>query len=384
MPAQATANSVIASAKRLIEVRHSWRKSRRMAEISVPAWPMPIHQTKLMIAKPQPAGRWRRQRPTPWASSQVTAVRNIISPEKAAAKPTSHHCGVCLVRMTSLILSVTVPAVWPGATIGAWSGFTVAGSPGLFSSVAMLSSLGRVRLAQRGARIAQLREIGGARARVDVLEQPVVERIGLQLRHLRLRVVDVAEDDRPRRAALLAGGLEPVRRDRLMVDLGLDLRRLDALHTVGALLHHAAHAHRHVRVVDQLQHRRALVAVAQEVEAAPLVGAVVRAVAGAHATVVDHVVEPLVAVHGGGHRADHLAGRVLALHAGQGLVVERGGLVQRPLPVAVDAQPVQLAAGEDLALGPRRDVVLRLAALDAGAAAGADAQVDRHPPGVAV
>ena len=24
-----------------------------MAEISVPAWPMPIHQTKLMIAKPQ-------------------------------------------------------------------------------------------------------------------------------------------------------------------------------------------------------------------------------------------------------------------------------------------------------------------------------------------
>jgi hypothetical protein len=51
-PAQATANSVIASAKRLIEVRHSAHSSR-IAEISVPAWPMPIHQTKLMIAKPQ-------------------------------------------------------------------------------------------------------------------------------------------------------------------------------------------------------------------------------------------------------------------------------------------------------------------------------------------
>ncbi len=54
MPAQATANSVIASAKRLIDVRHSCRSSSRIAEISVPAWPMPIHQTKLMMSKPQP------------------------------------------------------------------------------------------------------------------------------------------------------------------------------------------------------------------------------------------------------------------------------------------------------------------------------------------
>ena len=36
-PAHATANSVIASAKRLIEVRHSCRSSSRIAEISVPA-----------------------------------------------------------------------------------------------------------------------------------------------------------------------------------------------------------------------------------------------------------------------------------------------------------------------------------------------------------
>ena len=37
MPAQATANSVIASAKRLMEVRHVCLNSSRMAEISVPA-----------------------------------------------------------------------------------------------------------------------------------------------------------------------------------------------------------------------------------------------------------------------------------------------------------------------------------------------------------
>ena len=52
MPAHDTANSVIASAKRLIEVRHLCLSSRRIAEISVPAWPIPIHQTKFVIAKP--------------------------------------------------------------------------------------------------------------------------------------------------------------------------------------------------------------------------------------------------------------------------------------------------------------------------------------------
>ena len=65
MPAQATAKSVIASAKRLIEVRHFCWSSSRIAEISVPAWPMPIHQTKLMMAKPQPTGMLMPQMPTP-------------------------------------------------------------------------------------------------------------------------------------------------------------------------------------------------------------------------------------------------------------------------------------------------------------------------------
>ena len=53
MPAQTTAKIVIASAKRLIELRHVCLNSSRIAEISVPAWPIPIHHTKLMMAKPQ-------------------------------------------------------------------------------------------------------------------------------------------------------------------------------------------------------------------------------------------------------------------------------------------------------------------------------------------
>jgi len=39
-----------------MDVRQSCLNSSRMAEISVPAWPMPIHQTKLMMSKPQPTG----------------------------------------------------------------------------------------------------------------------------------------------------------------------------------------------------------------------------------------------------------------------------------------------------------------------------------------
>ncbi len=62
-----TAKRVIASAKRLMEVRHLCWKSRRMALIRVPAWPMPIHQTKLMMPKAQATGMLLPHAPTPTA-----------------------------------------------------------------------------------------------------------------------------------------------------------------------------------------------------------------------------------------------------------------------------------------------------------------------------
>ena len=69
MPAHATAKIVMASAKRLMELRHGWRSSSRIAEISVPAWPMPIHQTKFTISKPQPTGWLTPQMPMPSTTS---------------------------------------------------------------------------------------------------------------------------------------------------------------------------------------------------------------------------------------------------------------------------------------------------------------------------
>src|SRR5690606_33620955 len=96
---------------------------------------------------------------------------------------------------------------------------------------------------------------------------------------------------------------------------------LDALHAHAALLVHAAAAHHHIGV----QHHAAQVVpcrvhlaellghVVEPVESTHLVGAVVGAVAGTDATVVGHLVQALVAVRGGGHRAHRFARRVVAV-----------------------------------------------------------------------
>ncbi len=118
MPAQATAKSVIASAKRLIEVRHCWRRRSRIAEMSVPAWPIPIHQTKLMMSKPQPTGTLLPQIPTPFARRYVTVARNIMNSENAIPNPMNQPSGVFVVRTRLEILSVTVANVWPGPMTG--------------------------------------------------------------------------------------------------------------------------------------------------------------------------------------------------------------------------------------------------------------------------
>ena len=68
MPAQTTAKIVIASANRLIEVRHFCRSRNRIAEIRVPACPMPTQKTKLTIAQPQPTGMLRPHTPVPTAT----------------------------------------------------------------------------------------------------------------------------------------------------------------------------------------------------------------------------------------------------------------------------------------------------------------------------
>ncbi len=91
---------------------------------------------------------------------------------------------------------------------------------------------------------------------------------------------------------------------------------------------------------------------------------------------------PVVVVHRRVHRADHLARRVLAMHARHWLERDVRG-VRRSGVIAVDAQPVHDAAVEHLVLADDRHVVLGLAGGDTGLAADAGIQIDRHRPGVA-
>ena len=57
-----------------------------MAEISVPAWPIPIHHTKFVMANPHITGVRSPQMPTPLANSTPTASRNISTSTDAHAE----------------------------------------------------------------------------------------------------------------------------------------------------------------------------------------------------------------------------------------------------------------------------------------------------------
>ncbi len=105
----------MASANLLIELRQLCLKSSRIAEISVPAWPMPIHQTKLIIAKPQATGCVMPQMPTPTRNSQVTATRRSVATAPPTPKSANQPSGVVGVSTMRVIFSVTDKNVCPGA-----------------------------------------------------------------------------------------------------------------------------------------------------------------------------------------------------------------------------------------------------------------------------
>ena len=111
MPAHATAKSVMASENRLMEVRQSCFSSSRIAEISVPACPIPIHHTKLTMANPQATGIMMPQIPTPRTNSHVTATIKRFTNKNAHANPMNICGGVFRngLKTTPPISSVTVP-----------------------------------------------------------------------------------------------------------------------------------------------------------------------------------------------------------------------------------------------------------------------------------
>ncbi len=61
-----------------------------MAEMSVPAWPMPTQKTKLVMSKAHPTLLFRPQTPIPLETSQATIPRRFSSAAKARAKQIHH------------------------------------------------------------------------------------------------------------------------------------------------------------------------------------------------------------------------------------------------------------------------------------------------------
>src|SRR5690606_15359302 len=97
------------------------------------------------------------------------------------------------------------------------------------------------------------------------------------------------------------------------------------------------------------------------------------------AAAVGHLVDAVAAVGGGVGGADVLAGCLLAVLAGHGLIHHRG-IVAAAAVVPVHPQPVHLAVATHVLRPHHRDVVLGLAGDHAGAAAGAGVEIDDHAP----
>src|SRR6516162_2345735 len=92
-PAHITAKMVMASAERFTEVRHFCRKRKRIAEINVPAWPMPIQKTKLVMSNAQPNVRFKPQVPIPVRISYAIAAKPVTMTVKDT-RNAAHHAAL--------------------------------------------------------------------------------------------------------------------------------------------------------------------------------------------------------------------------------------------------------------------------------------------------
>src|ERR1700737_3490113 len=128
-------------------------------------------------------------------------------------------------------------------------------------------------------RIAQSRQIRGARPRVQFGKKRIIERLGFQFRDPARRIIDVAEHNRLRRARSLASRLDLAIVHAAALFFRFDLALVDALHAVRALFHYAAASYRNVGIALQLETGCVPVRVEEKVEAPHLIWAVVRAVA---------------------------------------------------------------------------------------------------------
>src|SRR6267142_1914886 len=343
-PAHMTAKMVMASAERLIEVRHFCRNSNRIAEMSVPAWPMPIQNTKLVISKAHPTLLFRPQTPMPLAISQVTIPPRLS--RAASAMPKQIHQPLPgRASMGCAISSVISPSVgWPSTQwVGAstWSSVRF----GFMGSIVIVEALIRLFSAPLHW-VSDFFEIGDIGPRSEVFEHLITALTALQLRDTAAGIFQIAEHNGLRGARLLAGGLYVAIGERAHALERLVFRQLNPLDAEAALFHDAPGADENIGVQHHAAQRAfhveiefRIFGVVVPVEAAHLIRTVVGAVARSDTAVIDLLIEPFGTGGGGKHRTDRLAGRILTVLAHHGLM-DADGILFGAAVVAVDTQPV--------------------------------------------
>src|SRR5690606_13590408 len=108
---------------------------------------------------------------------------------------------------------------------------------------------------------------------------------------------------------------------------------------------------------------------------------VIRAVTRAHTAVIDHLIQALAVVKRRLDWTDRLTRRFFAVHTGPRLEVDIR-IVQVPLIVAVDLQPMHLAPRLHAFLAHHGDVVFHHAGEDTRIAADTGRRINRHTPGI--
>src|SRR6185369_14133937 len=233
------------------------------------------------MSMPQATGTLTPHKPIP-TNTRFVIVSNISwKSANEIAKPKNHASDVLRFKTIELILSVTEANVSPGSITGAVECI----GPSMYGLFSVSSA---TVLTDLWVRVLQLRQVSRPRSRVQIAEQRIVASVVLQPVDTAVRIVHVAKHDRVGRTNSLTRGDDLAVAHFPVLELCLDLRVLNALHAVSALLHDAATAHRYIRIAHQLISWRVPVLVKEEIEAAHLVRAVVLAILRADATVVDH------------------------------------------------------------------------------------------------
>src|SRR6185369_5695491 len=216
-------------------------------------------------------------------------------------------------------------------------------------------------------------EVVDRRVGAEVLQQLEAPRTPGESCHPAVRIGQIAEYHRLARAGLGTGRLHLSVADLSPLPACILLGATDPLDAEGTLFHHPAAAHGDVGGELVVQRFGPLVGV--EIEDPHGIGAVVAAVAGADAAVVDLTVEAVRVVIAGIDRTDRLAGGVMAMLAHDRQEADPHVRVL-PHPEALDTQPLHGAPLADLLFVTQPHVVFRLAGDHAGTAACAAVQVD--------